>query len=113
MKQKVIMDTESTNFLISVLFAKAIQWGVPQLILAVLTTIAAWRHRSVGMWLLAIAAILTLAVSLWLAFLIRHSGGSPRDYRMVSYPNFLALLISIGGWAALAFKHNSKKRDDS
>jgi hypothetical protein len=66
------MDTESTNYLISVLFAKAIQWGVPQLILAVLTTIAAWRHRSVGMWLLAIAAILTLAASLWLAFLIRH-----------------------------------------
>jgi hypothetical protein len=105
------MDTEPTNILISVLFAKAMQWGVPQLILAVLTSIAAWRHRTVGMWLVAVAAILTLIANVWLMIVIRHSGGSPDDFRKVAFPNYLALLLSICGWTALAFKRTKKAND--
>jgi hypothetical protein len=72
------MDIESTNIWVSVLFAKAMQWGAPQLILAILTSIVAWRHKTVGMWLLAVSAILTLAANLWLALLIQHGGVNPR-----------------------------------
>jgi hypothetical protein len=107
------MDTETANIWISFMFAKAMQWGVPLLILAVLASIAAWRHRMVGMWLLAVAAILTLAARLWLMLLIRQSGGSHEDLRIVSYSHYLELLISIGGWAVLAFERTGKTRTDN
>ena len=107
------MDTVTTTIGISVLFAKVMQWGVPQLILAVLMIIAAFRHRMVGLWLLAVAAVITFITSVWMRIIIRHSGGSPSDFRLVQFPNFLALLISIVGWALIAFSRTKRSHDDA
>ena len=107
------MDITSLEIWLSFMFAKVMLWGVPQFILAALTLIAAWRHKTLGMWLLAVAATLTVITKVWLAALVQHGGAGPGNLRIVSYPGFLALLISIGGWAVLAFTRTKKPNVDA
>jgi len=109
----MFMDIEVIIIWLSFLVGEAMQWGVPQLILAALIIIAAMRHRMVGLWLLAVAAVITFITHVWFMILIRHSGGSSGDFRLVQFPNFLALLISITGWALLAFSRTKKSHDDA
>jgi len=106
------MDAESTKIWISIVFAKAMQWGFFEFVLALLVTIAAWRYRMVGVWLLAAAAILRFLASLWLMVLIQHGGG-PHSFQIVSIPNILATVLAIGGWSVLAFCHSKKLKADA
>jgi len=65
------------------------------------------------MWLLAVAAIVTVITKVWLAILVQHGGVGPGNLRLLSYPGSVALLISIGGWAALAFARTKKPNTDA
>jgi len=93
-------------------FGTLVQWGVPQLILAVLGVLAARRHKLPGLWLLAVAATLSLFLKIALALLIHldtDRGSSARIYGPLNfYPSLLILLIATVGWAMLAFPRTKK-----
>jgi hypothetical protein len=106
------MDTLMNWFMgICYLLEKPMSWGLPQLILAALMILAAWRHRLAGLWILAAAAILSLVSTV--AFLIdmKLSDGKPSEDStlfLVSYPTMLVWLIIFVGCAVLAFTRPKK-----
>ena len=61
------------------LLEKPMSWGVPQVILAALLIFAAWRHRLVGLWILAAAAILSLASRVAFLIEMHMSDGKPSE----------------------------------
>jgi len=103
------MDTLNSSMivLLSTGLGAVMQWGVPQLILAVLGVLAARRHKFPGLWVLAIAATLSFFLRVALALLIHMDvdrGSSARIYASLNfYPSLLILLLAIAGWAMLAF----------
>ena len=108
------MDTLNSLMivLLSIGFGTIMQWGVPQLILAVLGVLAARRHKSVGLWVIAAAAILSLFQKVALALVVKFvpdRGDSARIFAPLNfYPGILILLIVITGWAMLAFPRTKK-----
>jgi hypothetical protein len=93
----------------------AISWGLPQLILAVLIVMAARRHGLIGLWLLASAAILSLCVRVAgtaiMVFGVPKPAGWTSLYADTSVlSSILIFLLTILGWAALAFAGIKKQR---
>ncbi|MGA2870818.1 MAG: hypothetical protein ABSF34_16855 [Verrucomicrobiota bacterium] len=113
------MDTLNSSMivLLSTGFGTLMQWGVPQLILAVLGVLAARRHKLPGLWVIAAAAILSLLQRVALALvvlLVPSRGDSARMFAPLNfYPGMLIVLIAIVGWAMLAFPRTKKSDHDA
>ena len=93
-------------------FEKPTSWGVAQVILAGFMIVAAWRHRLVGLWILASAAILSLVSSVAFLVAIKMStDGRPSPDSaliLVSYPTLVMWLLVLSGCAVLAFTRPKK-----
>jgi hypothetical protein len=98
--------------IMSTWLGQSLNWGLPQLIMAVLAVLAARRHKLLGIWLLAVAAILSLFLKVALALLVRLIASRAASTGVLASLNFylglLILLIAIVGWATLAFPRPKK-----
>ncbi len=98
-----------------VLWGLSVEWGATQLIVAVLAILAAKRQRLPGMWVLAVAAALSCLRNFSVALLTRCADLSKWPAALGSrnllnlYPSVLIFLITLAGWAMLAFQ---KRRSD-
>jgi hypothetical protein len=93
--------------ILSTWIGQVFNWGIPQLVIAVLAVVAARRHKLRGMWLIAAAAILSFLLKVALALvvsLIASKADSGRIFAPVNfYVQLLALVVAIVGWTMLAF----------
>ncbi len=82
-------------------------WGIPQLVIAALTIIAARRHRLRGLWLVSAGAILSFALKVALVLVVRLVVSKADSARIVAPLNFyvqlFTLVVTIVGWTMLAF----------
>ena len=98
------------NFMVGILctwIGQVFNWGIPQLVIAVLTIIAARRHRLRGMWLVSGAATLSFLLKATLALVVKLIASKSDSARIFAPVNFygqlLTLVVAIVGWAMLAF----------
>lgn len=98
------------NFMVGILstwIGQVFDWGIPQLVIAVLTIVAARRHRLRGMWLVSAAAILSFLLKVILALVVKLIASKADSGRIFAPVNFyvqlLTLVVAIIGWTILAF----------
>jgi hypothetical protein len=98
------------------LLEKPLSWGVPQLIIAVCVILAARRYRLAGMWILSAAAILAFVSRVGFTLAIQCGDGRPSAglaLLLVSYPTIVISIITVVGWAMLAFCRSKKSSPDA
>jgi len=93
-----------------------VSWPIIESGIVVFAIVAAWRHKSKGLWILAAASVLGVvcdALRLLLSgqFLQQHP--SAMNYlRLVGVGLYAAMVIALSGWVVLAFSANRHEKPD-
>jgi hypothetical protein len=93
-----------------------VSWPIIELGIVVFATLAAWRYKLKGLWVLAAASILgivsdVLRTVVSVEFLSRHNY-SLNYLALIGFGYYAAMVIALFGWGMLAFSQRKRKDTD-
>jgi hypothetical protein len=93
-----------------------VSWPAIELSIVVFAIIAAWRHKSKGLWILAAASVLGVicdAVRLFLSSQFLYQHPNAMSYlTWIGVGFYAAMVIALCGWVVLAFTNKRHEKPD-